>query len=109
MKQLTWYELYLGKIIQTTKKTSGVGISISGIETCNHKQEIDKDQIFLVEELRSATLELGKKNPQSSGIKIAKIRYASFYLIHTIGQNSGIKILEFRNFKLNKMHQPHTQ
>ena len=31
-------DLYLDKIIQTTQQTSGAGISISGIETCNYKQ-----------------------------------------------------------------------
>jgi hypothetical protein len=44
MKQLTWCKLYLHKIIQITQQTSGVGMWISGIETCNHKQGTDKNQ-----------------------------------------------------------------
>jgi hypothetical protein len=70
MKQLTWNKLYLHKIIQATQQTSGVGILIPGIETCNHKQETDKDQVFFLEELRNTTLEFVKKNPLNSGIKI---------------------------------------
>jgi hypothetical protein len=48
-----------------------------------------------LEELRNTTLELVKKNPKSSGIKISKFRNASFHLIHTRRQSSGI--LELRN------------
>jgi hypothetical protein len=84
MKQLTQYKLYLDKIIQTTQQTSGVGIWISGIETCNQKQGTDKDQIFFLEEVRNTILELGEKNPPgSSGIKISKFRNESFYHVQT--------------------------
>jgi hypothetical protein len=77
MKQLTWSKLYFDKIMQTTQKTSGVGISTSGIET--NKKGTDKVQTFFLEELRNATLELVRSNLHTSGIKISSLRNASFY------------------------------
>jgi hypothetical protein len=83
MKRLTFYKLYLDEIIQTTQLTSGVGIWISGIESCNHKYGTDKDQVFFLKELRNTNLELVKKIPGSSGIKISQFRNGSFNLVYT--------------------------
>jgi hypothetical protein len=50
-----------------------------------------------LEELRNTTLELVRKNPGSSGIKISKFRNGSLYLVYTRIQSSGNISLEFRN------------
>ena len=84
-----------------TQQTSGVGIWISGIETCNYKQGTDKDQVFFLGEVRNKTLELKKRIKE---VQESKFQSSGMGVFTTYKLEDEVQELIFGVQELNKIH-----